>query len=86
MMLRELRQRIWGYLAGMGIAFTGALASGAGSVPQRLCSSACFSCGACTLAALPLLTLFFRKAEGRMRYAILAISALLVVVAYTTLV
>ncbi|NOZ57983.1 MAG: hypothetical protein GXO66_00155 [Euryarchaeota archaeon] len=76
-MLGELRQRVWSYLAGMGIAITGAVASGAGSVSQRLCSSACLSCGACTLAALPLLALLFKKAEGRMRYAILALAVLL---------
>jgi len=74
--LQELRRRVLGYLAGVSSAGIAALTQG-NAVPQRLCTSVCASCGACTLAALPLLALLFKKSEGKARIVLLALALVL---------
>jgi len=64
-----------------------AVSSNVGSISQRVCAGACAGCYACTLAALPLLALFFKKAESRwIRRALVVIAVLFVAagVMYTT--
>jgi len=53
-----------------------------GSMP-RVCVETCAGCGACTLAMLPLLAVFYKNAGGWKRRVVVGIAILAAVLFYT---